>query len=167
MHKTRRELKNRRATSTCWLQGWFKLAGSKSKSSVWQLFCFIQAFAPVLFLNASLTGAAEALQAVTCLVQHWYHPLRATKGNYRLVHHAANPLQPVQGLTGTQLGLGYSSPKRHFPLAALSLWLSHCTRVLCPRQGYHLRSLWDQQSPGGKAARQAEMGGQALFCQPR
>lgn len=167
MHKTRWELKNCRTLSTCWLQVWFKFAGSKS--SIWQLFCYIQALAPVLFQHVSLIGAAEAVRAVIWLGQHWYHLLRATKWNYRLVHHAAN-LQAAQGLTGTQLELTRHMALLFFPRVTspsdswLSLQPSLATQVLCPRQGYHLRSLRDCQSPGGQSSMSSRDGGRTLFC---
>ena len=141
VHKTRWELKNRRTMSTCWLQGWFKFAGSESESSIWQLFCFIQALASVLFQNASSTGAAAALGAVIWLVQRWDHLLSASEGDSCLVHHAANALQAAQGLTGTQPGLTRHTALLFFPKVTSppdrwpSLWPSPCLRVLCPGQG--------------------------------
>lgn len=61
-HKTGRDLKRHRTVSTCWLQGWFKCAGSESESSIWQLLSFIQALATVLFQHISSTGADEAVR---------------------------------------------------------------------------------------------------------
>lgn len=64
VHKPRCELKSHRTVSTCWLQGWFKFAGSESESSIWQLFGFIQALATVLFQHISSAGAGEAVRAL-------------------------------------------------------------------------------------------------------
>lgn len=170
LHKTRWEQENCRTMSTCWLQGWFKFAGSESESSIWQLFCFIQALAPVLFQDTSLTGAVEAVWAVIWLVQHWYQLLRTTKGNYCLLHHIDNVLQATQGLMETQLGitrhmaslffLKVTSPSDSWP----SLWPSLGTRVLCPRQWYRFCSKGTASHQVGKSSTASRDGGWALFC---
>lgn len=169
MHKPRCELKSHKTVSTCWLQGWLNSAGSESQSSIWQLFCSIQALATVLFGHISLAGVDEAVRALSNgnIDSVSWGPPRQT------IAQCITPLQAGWALPGTQLELTRLMASLLFPQSDISLgsWpsllslrLSSASWGLCPRQGYHLPSLRGHHTPSGKNGMSSRDVWWALFC---
>lgn len=171
VHKARCELKSHRIASTCWLQGWFEFAGSESESSIWQLFCFIQALATVLFQHISSAGADEAVRALINgnIDSIYWGPPRQTIARcitQLIPSRQGGGCRDTAGANKAH-GLAILPPKWHFSRQLTVPPAEPRHRGLMPRAGFSPSVLFGATSRQvGKAASQGEIGDELCFANP-